>query len=192
MEHNVKQLICLLLSAFLLQGCVNTAISGAQVAYNHNSLQNSYNDFHAALRSSQAIYLNSDRYKNTHVSVTCFNQVVLLTGQVSTMQEKSEIESIVRSVSKVDELYNFINVNSQPSMLTQMSDSWITTKIKSKLIAAKDVNPDAIKVITENGTVYLMGIVRPLEAKIAVHLASTTDGVQNVVKIFSYLRISKT
>src|SRR3989344_4927976 len=121
----------ILFVAFTLQGCVNAAISGAQVAYNHNSLKSTYSDYHVALRSSQAVYLYTDRYKNTNVSVSCFNQVILLTGYVSTSQQKNEIESIVKRVSKAKELYNFIDTNNEPSVLTQMSDSWITTKIKS-------------------------------------------------------------
>jgi osmotically-inducible protein OsmY len=183
----------ILLIIFTLQGCVNAAISGAQVAYNHNSLKSTYSDYNVSLRSSQAIYLYTERYKNTRVSVSCFNQVVLLTGYVSTPQQKNEIESIVKRVSKTKELYNFIDdTHKKPSVLTQMNDSWITTKIKSRFIVTNDIDPDSIKIITENGTVYLMGIVQPLQAKIAVHIASTTSGVRNIVKIFSYLRISKT
>lgn len=175
----------------LLQGCVDAAISGAQVAYNRHTLQHSFNDHYIALRSSQAIYVDTDRYNDTHVSVSAFNHVVVLTGQVSSALEKNEIATIAKNVSKAKDFYNFTYIGAPPSVLTQLSDSWITAKIKGQLMAINDIDPNQIKIITENGTVYLMGIIPHQQADIAIDIARTTAGVQNVVKIFSYLTITK-
>ena len=126
-------LLILMGCCLLLQSCVDAAISGAQVVYNRNNLQHTFNDHYAAIRSSQAIYVNTDRYKDTHVSVSSFNHVVVLTGQVSTPKQKEEIGLIAKNTSQADEFYNLTYIGAQPSLLTQISDSWITTKIKSKL-----------------------------------------------------------
>ena len=114
-----------------------------------------------------------------------------MTGQIPTKEESDAIESIVRQIPNLKEVYNLTSISQPASVLTQASDSWITTKIKAKLIASNDLDPSKIKVVTENGTVYLIGIVPHEEADVAIQLARTTDGVQNVVKVFSYLTISK-
>jgi osmotically-inducible protein OsmY len=183
------RIICI--SFLFLQSCMNAAVTGAQAAYNNHNLQDTFTDHHVALRSSQAIYLHSDRYKDTNVSVTSFNQVVVLTGQVSDLKQKEEIGEIVKNTSKAEEVYNLINIGPPPSILTQISDAWITTKIKTKMVATREIDPNKVKVITENGTVYLIGIIPHQQADISIDIAKNTDGVQNVVKVFSYLTISK-
>ena len=175
-----------------LQGCVNAAVTGAQAVYDHHGIQQSFNDNYIKIRAYQNIYAKSNRYKDVRVSVTTFNQVALLTGQVPNLAQKIEIERLVKRISGVKEIYNQIEVAQPISNLVSISDSWITTKIKSRMIATTGVEPSQIKVVTENGTVYLMGIIPPSEANIAVQIARTTSGVQNVVKIFAYLRVSKT
>lgn len=175
-----------------LSGCMNAAMSGAQVVYDHHNLQKTLNDQYITMRANRAIYLNTDKYKDTNVSFSAFNNVVVLTGQVATKQQQKEIEQIVRKIPHVKELHNLTIVSNPVSTLTHISDSWITTKIKAKFIAANEIDPSQIKVITEDGNVYLMGIVPPEQANAAVQIARTTAGVQKVIKIFSYLRISKT
>ncbi len=87
--------------------------------------------------------------------------------------------------------YEHLSISAPSSALTRASDSWITTKIKAKLIAMNEIDPGAIKVVTENGTVYLMGIVTPDQADIAFDLAESTEGVQEVIKHFYYMYITK-
>ncbi len=172
---------------------MSAATTGAQAVYNKQSLNENLNNQLIALRASRAIYINTDRYKkDTLVSIASFHYVTLITGQVSTEQEKQEIGSIVKHIPDVQEVYNFATIGPHPSALTQINDAWITTKIKSSYIANGDIDPSHIKVITENGVVYLMGILPHDEADTAVQIARTTDGVGSVVKIFSYIRISKT
>jgi osmotically-inducible protein OsmY len=105
--------------------------------------------------------------------------------------QRVQIENIVKKIPGVREIHDVVTLSTPSSALTRVSDTWITTKVKTKLIAMDDVDPSQIKVVTENGVVYLMGIVMPEQADIAVDLARTTQGVQSVVKVFSYIRISK-
>ena len=191
-QRNVIQFVCLFLVIGLLQACVNAAVTGAQAVYDRHSLQKNVNDHYIAFRSYQAIYMNSDRYNDTNVSITAFNNIILMTGQTPQPEQREEIENIVRKTSGIKEIYNWVTISKPASALTEISDTWITAKIKTQLIATNEIDPSEIKVVTENGTVYLMGTLLPEEAAIAVNTARTTAGVQSVVKIFSYLRISKT
>jgi osmotically-inducible protein OsmY len=175
-----------------ISGCMDAAMTGAQVVYNRNDLQKKFADQYITLHAYRAIYVDTDRFKDSHVSISTFHGVVLLAGQVPTTACKNAINKIIRTIAKNNQIYNLTIVSSPPSSLTRMSDSWITAKIKAKLIAMDDIDPSQIKVVTENGTVFLMGQLFPSQAQIAVDVASNTDGVQNVVKVFSYLRISRT
>jgi osmotically-inducible protein OsmY len=170
----------------------SAAMTGAQVVYDRHNLQKKLNNHYAALQAYRSIYVDTKEYKNTNVSVSTFNNVMLVTGQAPTAKEKNEIGSLAKEAAEDREFYNFIEVSSPSSYLTSISDSWITTKIKSQFIAANEIDPNLIKVITENGTVFLLGIVPPEQADVAVQIARETKGVQNVVKIFSYSRVTKT
>lgn len=186
-----------LLLLCLLGGCMDAAVTGAQTVYNRHSLKKTLNDHEISLRAGQAIYVASKAFQDTHVSVSCFNGTILLTGQVTTASQRTRIEMIVQRIAAENypaptTLYNRIEVAPPASSLTRLSDSWITTKIITQLVASEEVDPSQIKVITENGTVYLMGTVPPDQGKAAIDIARTTDGVQEVVKVFKWVRISRT
>ncbi|HSW94195.1 MAG TPA: BON domain-containing protein [Gammaproteobacteria bacterium] len=187
----ITKLILLLCAISLLQGCMNAAFTGAQAVYGRHGIQSTLSDQTISMKAERAIYLDTSRFENTNVSVSCFNGVVLISGQVENNNQRQEIEAIVKKIPGVKEIHNATTLSSPSSALTRVSDTWITTKVKAKLIAMNDIDPSQIKVITENGMVYLMGIVPPEQAGIAVDLARTTEGVQGVVKVFSYIHISK-
>ena len=183
-------LSCLLLS-FIVSGCATAAISGAQAVYTRQSIKESMNDHYATLAAYRKIYLDTDKFKNTNVSVVTFNNTVLLAGQVENDTQKNEIEELVRKSSGLEKIHNLITIAAPTTSLVRMSDTWITAKIKAKLVANNDLDPSKIKVFTENGTVYLMGIVPPDQANIAIDIARTTAGVEDVVKVFEYIRITQ-
>ena len=192
MQKTGLRLSFILLTLCFLCGCVNAAITGAQTIYNRHNIQANLNDQFISMKAQQAIYLRNAQFKDTNVSVATFHGVVLLAGQAPKPSQKIEIEQLVKKIDGIKELHNQITTSPPSSAIIQASDTWITAKIKAKLIAMNDIDPNLIKVVTENGTVYLMGILPPEQADIAVDLARTTEGVQNVVKVFQYLRISKT
>lgn len=192
-EFTVPRTALLLFSLIaFLQGCTNVAMSGAQALYDHHNIANTLNDQYITMKADRSLYLDTDKYKNTNVAVASFNGVVLIAGQVKSRPQAQEVEQIVKNIDGVNEVHNLVAISAPTSAMTRISDTWITTKIKAKLIAAKEIDPSQIKVVTENGTVYLMGIVQPSQADAAIYLARTTEGVQRVVKIFSYIKISKT
>jgi len=175
-----------------LQGCVDVATTGAQAIYNRHSITKNVSDQYITLQAYKALYIKTDQFKNTNIAISTYNGEVLLAGQVPLSWQKNKAEQIVKQVPEIKSIYNLVKVKSPSSSLTRISDAWITAKVKAKLMASDDVDATQIKVVTENGTVYLMGVLMPAQATAAVDLASNTDGVQSVVKIFSYMNITKT
>ncbi len=178
-----------ILTSAALAGCMNVATSGAQAVYNHQSITKSINDQMTTFHVYQALDDKSGAFKGANISVATYNQEVLITGQVPHEWQKAKLEKIVRNLPDVKHIYNLVTISTPSSALTRISDAWLTAKVKAKLIASADLDATQIKVMTENGTVYLMGIILPEEADAAVDIARTTDGVQGVVKVFSYIKI---
>lgn len=192
----VVRLSLILMTCVSVSDCANFAASAAstsaQAVYNRRSLTKTWNDQYITMRAHQALEYKTDEFKDSNITVSTFNGEVLLAGQTPTEWQKAKAEEIIKQIPDVKEVYNAITLSSPSSTLTRMSDAWITTKVKTQLIASDDVDASQIKVVTENGTVYLMGIVPPEDAQAAVEVASETDGVSRVVKMFSYIRITKT
>ena len=126
-------------------------------------------------------------FKGSHVVVTSFNGYVLLAGQVSSEHLKNLAEQIARGTKKVRKVYNEIEIAGPTTALTRSGDSWLTTKIKTKMTATEGFPASRIKVVTENGTVYLMGLVTTREADQAVAIVKDSYGVQKIVKVFEYI-----
>lgn len=167
------------------------AISSAQAVYDRNNIQKKLDDNYTTMQAYREIYLKTDEYKDTHVAISTFNDSIIITGQTPQLQQKQQITHLVKNLAGEKKVYNFAELASPSSALTRASDTWITSKIKAKLIATNNIDPSKIKVVTENGTVFLMGIVPREDAETAIDIAQNTSGVQSVVKIFSYLEITK-
>ncbi|HRE30618.1 MAG TPA: BON domain-containing protein, partial [Candidatus Berkiella sp.] len=115
-----------------------------------------------------------------------YNNRVLLVGQVPTRKMRTDIEQAVKRVAKVKQLHNEIQLNAPTPLLTRSRDSWITTKIKGEMAVTQDFNPTRVKVVTEDGIVYLLGLIKKEEEFVAVDIARHVKGVKKVVKIFEY------
>ncbi len=118
-------------------------------------------------------------------SVTSFNRLVLVTGEVRSDAEKAEVQRLVASVENVRSVINEVEVVPFISSITQRTkDTFITSKVKASIIDAKDLQANSIKVVTEMNVVYLMGIVTPREAKRAAEIARGVNDVRKVVRVF--------
>jgi osmotically-inducible protein OsmY len=122
-----------------------------------------------------------------HVNVTSYNRIVLLSGEVPTDADKAAAEKAVRDIEGVNNVVNELEVGPNSTLSTRSSDTVITTRVKSALIDAKDVQASAIKVITERGNVYLMGRVTEREATRAAEIARAQPSVLKVVRVFEIL-----
>ncbi len=190
MRQGFYTCVIALLCLCTLSGC-SMVVSGAQAVYNRHSIEKNLTDQYITMRAFQRLNIDSQDFKTGHVRVATLNGEVLLTGQVRSMLQRQQAEAIVKTVPKVKEIHNMLAISNPSSSLTRISDAWITTKVKTKLIAANELDATEIKVVTENGTVYLMGMVTPKDAQVASDIARKTDGVEAVVRLFSYMHITK-
>ncbi|TFW27772.1 BON domain-containing protein [Massilia horti] len=124
---------------------------------------------------------------NAHVNITSYNRKVLLTGEVHSEEAKRAVEREVRGIANVENVINELIIAGPSSYTSRSSDALVTTKVKASLIDKKTVSAVSFKVVTENGTTFLMGIVTPREGNIAAQVAQGVSGVQRVVKIFEYI-----
>jgi osmotically-inducible protein OsmY len=122
-----------------------------------------------------------------HVNVTSYNRNVLLTGEVIDEAGKQKAESIAKGIENVRTVTNELIIAGASSMSSRGNDSFLTSKVKTRMLTENKFPANYVKVVTENSTVYLMGMVTRKEADEAVEIARGTDGVQKVVKVFEYV-----
>jgi osmotically-inducible protein OsmY len=130
-----------------------------------------------------------DKFKDqVHVNATSYNRYVLLTGEALTEAIRADAERIAAAVPDVKGVINELSVGAPSSMSARSSDSYVTSSVKARIVGEHEkVNPMHIKVVTEAGVVYLMGIVTEREAANATRIARTTSGVKRVVRAFEYI-----
>lgn len=122
-----------------------------------------------------------------HVNFTSFNRKVLMTGEVPNEGAKSEAERIVRALPNVQGVHNELVVGPASSFTNRSNDSFVTSKIKSRSVDAGKFNPVHVKVVTEAGSAFLLGMVTQAEAEAAVNVARTTSGVKKVVNLMELI-----
>ena len=178
------------LALLQLQGCVPLVATGvgagALMAADRRSSSTYIEDQEIELRAGSRI---GEAYpKDTHVNVTSFNHDVLITGEVPTAEAQQKVADIVQGVGNVRKIYNETVVGPVSLLSSRSNDAYITTKVKANYLDAKRFQVNYVKVVTENGVVYLMGLVTAQEADDAAQLASTTSGVRKVVKLFQLVQ----
>lgn len=183
--------VFLALNIAALQGCVATVVTsaagGVLVAEDRRTNAAMYEDEGIELKAQSRISNNFKQYSDTiHINVTSYNRIVLLTGEVPSEEVKAGIEKTVRDVQNVRSVINELVIAEPTSFVSRSNDTLITSKVKSRFIEARKFQPNWVKVVTENKVVYLMGIVNHKEAADAAEIASTTSGVDKVVKVFEY------
>ena len=130
------------------------------------------------------IHAANEAFYDTNVAIVSYNGYVLLAGQVSTEQLKEQATAVVRKIRGVRRIYNELEIASPSSTMTRSSDTWITTKVKTWLLGTSDTEGTRVKVVTEDGVVYLMGLVTRAEAERISAVAADISGVQRVVRLF--------
>lgn len=171
-----------------LTGCAAVVVAGAGgaalVATDRRTTGTQVDDEGIELKvSEQANKLYGDRI---HLNVTSYNGVVLLTGEVPDQGAWASVGNIAKNTQKVRVVHNELVVGAPTSLQARSNDTYITSKVKARMVEANKFPPNAVKVVTERSVVYLMGIVSKPEGDAAGEVAATTEGVARVVKVFEY------
>lgn len=193
MKARTSLALAVMASAALLQGCELALIgAGAGAAYStiedRRSSGTQLDDDAIELRAGTRIGTRFPDTDKIHVNVAAFNRAALITGEVPDEAVRAEVEKIVQGVPNVRGVTNEVQLAPVTSLGERTGDSLITTQVKARYLRANAFNPVHVKVVTEAGVVYLMGVVTEREADDAVDIARTTSGVRKVVKIFEYCK----
>lgn len=174
----------------LLQGCAGGLIvlAGTAVAVSSDERSLSQQMADSSLSTAALNRINELKISNENMRVNLVSNsgYLLVVGQVSNQQAKDKIDQNLSTLKQAKGIYNELRIARPIGFAQQSKDSWITTKVKSKLTAYDEVNPFKIKVITENGEVFLIGVVSEQMAKDATNITSKVDGVRQVNRVFQY------
>jgi len=173
-----------------LQGCPAIIAGGSVVAVtsleDRRTTGTQLDD--SGIESNAASRIGERVGERAHINVTSFNRAVLLTGEAWDEATRTEVEKIVAVVPNVRNVTNEVQVAGASSATSRANDTAITAKVKGRFVNVKGLNPLHVKVVTEAGVVYLLGLVTETEAETATDLARTTGGVRKVVKVFEYCK----
>jgi osmotically-inducible protein OsmY len=174
-------------------GCAAVVLGGAAtsaaVIHDRRTTGSIVEDESIELRVKHALDQEQALRRESHINVTAFNGIVLLSGETPTEAFRSRAGELARAQEKVRRVYDELQIAAPSSMMTRASDAWLTTKVKSALLGMdiKGFDPTRVKVVSENGRVFLMGLVYKAEANAAVAEIQQISGVQRIVKLFEYL-----
>ncbi len=176
------------IATLVLPGCIPLAVTGigatALMADDRRSTGVYVEDENIEWKARGRLI---ESFKDAHVNVTSFNLAVLLTGEVPSEQMKLDVGNAVRSIPSVKNVLNEITVGGNTALTARANDTFITTNVKTRFINNGKFSINHVKVVTEAGTAFLLGIVTREEADVATELARTTSGVSRVVKVFEYV-----
>ncbi|AMA65014.1 outer membrane lipoprotein [Candidatus Arsenophonus lipoptenae] len=185
-------IITMIYSIFLLQGCFGAFIIGSvalitKSATDPRSINQQANDI--TLEAQVNSVINKDQYIRHHarIIVTAYSGNILLIGQTDDFTLAERAKKIATKIIGVKNVYNEIHQKMPINLYTAIKDTWITTKVKMLIFINDSIQSSSIKVLTEDGEVFLLGILPKQEGKIAAKIASKIYGVKRVVTAFSYL-----
>ncbi len=182
----------LVVSTLGLAGCFGLAVTGAAVGtmavLDRRSLGAQTEDQAIELRALRELNQEINNAGTGSISITAFNRRVLLSGQADTAQTRQRAEEVVRSrVPNIADIYNEVEVVGPADFLTRTKDTSLTARVKAGLVRERNLSSNAIKVVTERSTVYLMGLVTHEEGQRASIISSQVSGVTRVVTLFEYI-----
>ena len=184
----------LLFSYILVITSITIAVSGCSsftdgkgfgINYDRRTAGTIVDDQGMAIRVGTVLTRDKELWKNCHLNTLSYNGTILLVGQAPTDELKDRAARILYSFIRPEQIYNQITIETPTSLTVRTHDSWITTQVKGKILGNKHVGVNRTKVITENGVVYLMGILTKEEEEIVTNLASQTKDVKQVIKIIT-------
>lgn len=187
--RNLAALVVLIPLSLALAGCPAVVLTGAGAGViaseDRRTLGTQAEDEGIELKTLSRV---SERLPDrVHLNVTSYGRMVLLTGEAPNEKVRAEVERIARSVENVRSVTNELTIGPPTSLTSRANDSYITSKVKARFVDAQRFNAVHVKVVTENQTAFLLGMVKRQEAQDAVQIARTTEGVKKVVTVFEYL-----
>jgi len=181
--------LAVVVAGLTLSGCfplVATGVGVGALMIDDRRSSGAYID-DEVIEDKMLIRLGEKLDARAHVNITSYNRVVLLTGEVPDEPAKRVAEDVAKTQGNVRNVVNELVVGPYTAFSSRSSDTVITSKVKARFVDGRKFSANHVKVVTENGVVFLMGLVKPQEAVDATEIARNTSGVQRVVKVFEYI-----
>lgn len=190
--NTFRTLITALLITSFLSGCIwvaagAAAVTTVDISRDRRTTGSYIDDQLIETKAAYALSTDTALKGDTHFNVTSVNGVVLLTGEAPKAEQRTQAVDLVQKVPQVRQVVNEVQLADKSSMSSRSNDSWITSKVKVQMFDSHNLDATRIKVVTEDGVVYLMGLVTQVEGDSAADSARTVSGVQRVVKVFEYI-----
>ena len=189
-----RALLTIVFTATILYGCAAAAVGGAATGgaavHSRRTVGTFVDDEGIELKARLAVLEDKQLNSQIHIKIISYNGVALMVGQAPTESLSQQAQTIVAGIEKVRLVHNEMTIAAPNSYMTRTSDSLITAKVKTSLFGVRDVegfDPTRVKVVTEDGVVYLMGLLHRREADAAAERTSQVSGVEKVVKLFEYI-----
>lgn len=176
----------------MLQGCVTSAVvagsaAGAKVASDTRTVSTIADDVSIDYHAHEALVADQNLNTEAHVVAASFNHVLLLIGETPTEELKDRAVDLVKNLPGVKRIVNKIVIDKPITFMQKSNDIVITGNVKARMLSTTNLKSSHIKVITENGTVYLLGKVSREQGAIAAEITRGSTGVRKVVKVFEYM-----
>lgn len=194
MKQRILLASLLALSLPALQGCLPAVATGVAVGVlavtDRRSVGAQTDDETIEWKAGNRI--SEKLGKQAHVNVTAYNRKVLLTGEVPSEAARIEAGEIALKVENVQGIYNELKIHEPTPLSSRSTDAYITSKVKARFVDNGTFSPTHVKVVTEAGVVYLMGLINEREAAAAIKIARTTEGVRTVVNVVELIPEAET
>lgn len=164
---------------FSLTGCANAALA----VTDPRSLSTVTSDQYIT-RDLSVKYMGSE-FESDHVSATVYNHEVLLTGQASSLAQRIKIVRTAKEFDSVQKVYDYVEISSK-YVSTSSEDTYITGKVKSSLFGSGDINSNDVKIVTDKGVVYILGLIAKSQLENMINVTKSIDGVKKVVPLVHY------
>lgn len=190
-QTTLPRLAAILMLMSALNGCAVATVvavtAGATMIADRRSFSKQIDDQKIEFVSHNELRKQTAINKNTNIHVVSMNGIVLVVGQAPNTYLRDLAIKTIQDVPDIVMIYNQIRISSNTGVSTKSTDTWLTSRVKSKLLASGDVNAEDFKVVTENSEVFLLGLVTKEEAHVAVEITRNIDGVSRVFKAFEYI-----
>ncbi len=169
-----------------LTSCITNLFSGAQLVYERQAIRDEINNHQIYVKANHALFDKHRSLKQANISVVAYNYDIIVIGQVANKKDKDLVSSILKKVKGGRRVFNELTIGENTSISKSISDSWLTSKIRSQMVAENGLDPSQFKIISEKGVVYILGDVKKEQAQKVVAIVRRTSGVKKVIKILRY------
>lgn len=169
---------------------MTTLFSAAQLVYDRQSIKTGIDNHSLHVKANHALFDKYPHLKKANISLVTFNKDLIAIGQVPNQAEKKLVTKTLKPLEGARRFFNELTIGSNTSMVQAIRDSWLTAKLRTKMVAENGVEPSRFKIVTEKNVIYILGDVKKAQANKVVALAQQVSGAKKIVRILRYYKFA--